>query len=73
LLDEEIHNFYTPTNITVTMSRRKRWMGHVACMEAMRNAHRIAGKRGARRPFGRSRYKWEDNIRMDLREQGGNV
>jgi hypothetical protein len=49
-------------------SRRKRWAGHVAQMGEKRNAYRIwVGKPEGKRPLGRPRCKWMDNIKMDLR------
>jgi hypothetical protein len=52
-------------------SRRMRWAGHVARMEETRNAYRIlVGKPEGRRPLGRPRRKWVDNIKLDLREIG---
>ena len=46
-------------------------IGHVARMEKSRIAYRIlVGKPGGKRPLGRSRRRWEDNIKMDLREVG---
>jgi hypothetical protein len=48
-----------------------RWAEHVGRMEAKRNAYRIlAGKAEAKRPLGRPRRRWVDNIKMDLRERG---
>jgi hypothetical protein len=52
-------------------SRRMRWAGHVARMGEKRNAYRIlVGKLEGKRPLGRPRRKWVDNIKMDLREIG---
>ena len=52
-------------------SRRMRWAGHVACMEQFRNAYRVlVGKPESKRTLGRPRRRWEDNIKMDLREVG---
>jgi hypothetical protein len=52
-------------------SRRMRWTGQVASIGAMRNIWIIlVGKLEVKRPFRRARPKWEDNIRMDLREVG---
>jgi hypothetical protein len=52
-------------------SRRMRWAGHLARMGAKRDANRIlVGKRGGKRPLGRPRRRWVDNIKMDLREIG---
>jgi hypothetical protein len=43
--------------------------GHVACMGENMNTHRIlVGKPEGKRPLGRLTHKWEDNIKMDLRE-----
>jgi hypothetical protein len=51
--------------------RRMRWAGHVARMGEERGVYRVlVGKREGKRPLGRSRYRWEDNIRMDLQEVG---
>jgi hypothetical protein len=48
-----------------------RWAGHVALMTAKRIAYRIlVGKSEVKRPLGRLGHRWEDNIRMDLREMG---
>jgi hypothetical protein len=55
--------------IRVIKSRRLRWAGHVAHMGKRRGAYRaLVGKPEGRRPFGRPRHRWEDNIKMDLRE-----
>jgi hypothetical protein len=52
-------------------SRRMTWAGHVARMWTKRNAYRVlAGKTERKRPLGRQRCKWVDNITMDLREIG---
>jgi hypothetical protein len=50
-------------------SRRMRWVGHVACMGEGRGAYRnLLGRPEGRRPLGRPRCRWEDNIKMDLQE-----
>jgi hypothetical protein len=52
-------------------SRRMKWTGHVARFGEKRNAYRIyMGKPGGRIPLGRSRRRWEDNIKIDVRERG---
>ena len=52
-------------------SRRLRWAGHVARMEKGRSAFKIlAGKPIGKRPLGTPRRRWEDNMRMDLKEIG---
>jgi hypothetical protein len=50
-------------------SRRMRWAGHVARMGEKRNAYRIlVGNPEGKRPLGRPRLRWVNNIKMDLRE-----
>jgi hypothetical protein len=72
LRNDKIYGFYSSPNIIrVIKSRRMRWAGHVACMGEMRNVHRIlVGKPEGRRPLGRPRHRWEDNIMMNLQEVG---
>jgi hypothetical protein len=48
-----------------------RWAGHVVCMGEGRGIYRVLVKRPkGKRPLGRPRHRWEDNIKMDLRELG---
>jgi hypothetical protein len=48
-----------------------RWAGHVACIGEERKVYRfLVGKHEGKRPLGRSRRRWEDEIRMDLRDIG---
>ena len=55
----------------VIKSRRVRWAGHVAHMGEARGAYRVLmGKPEGKRPLGRPRHRWKDNIRMDLQEVG---
>jgi hypothetical protein len=62
----------TPHQIKMIKSRRMKWAGHVARMGEKRNAYRILmWKPEGRRPLGRPRRRWVDNIKMDLREIGG--
>jgi hypothetical protein len=52
-------------------SRRMRWAGHVARMEEKRNANRLlVGKPEGKRPVGRQRLRWADNMEIDLLEMG---
>ena len=62
---------YRSSNIDrVNKSRRLRWAGHVA-IKVGRSAFKIlTGKPTGKRPLGRPRRRWEDNIRMDLEEIG---
>ena len=63
--------YSSPNIIRSLKSRRLRWAGHVARMEQSRNAYRVlVGKPEGKRPLGRPRHTWEDNIRMDLKEVG---
>ena len=68
LHNEEVHIlYYSPNRVRVIKSRKLRWAGHVARMEEGRNAFKIlTGKPAGKRPLGRPRSRWEDNIRMDL-------
>jgi len=55
----------------VIKSRRMRWAGHVALMGERRGVYRVlVGKPDGKRPLGRSRHRWEDNIKMDLQGVG---
>jgi hypothetical protein len=70
LHNDELHNLYSSPNIVrVIKSRRVRWTGHVARVGAGRGVYRIlVGKPEGKRPLGGSRRRWEDNIKMGLRE-----
>jgi hypothetical protein len=72
LHNDELHNLYpSPNIIRVIKARRLRWAGHVARMGEGRGAYRIlVGRPEGKRPLGRPRHRWEDNIKMDLREIG---
>jgi hypothetical protein len=72
LQNEELHKLYSsPNTIRVIKSRRMRWAEHVARMGAKRIAYRILmGRPEGRRPLGRPRRRWVDNIKIDLREIG---
>jgi hypothetical protein len=70
LHNEELHDLYSsPSIIRIFKSRRMRWAGHVPQMGG--NAYRLlVGKPEGRRPLGRPRRWWVDNIRRDLVEVG---
>ncbi|KAJ4443290.1 hypothetical protein ANN_04958 [Periplaneta americana] len=72
LHNAELHALYSsPDIISNIKSRRLRWAGHVARMGESRNAYRVlVGRPERKRPLGRPRRRWEDNIKMDLREVG---
>ena len=68
LHNEKLHNLYRSANIArVIKPRRLRWAGHVARMEEVRSAFKILkAKPIGKRPLGRPRRRWKDNIRMAL-------
>jgi hypothetical protein len=70
LHNEELHGLYSsPSIVRMIKARRMRWAGHVARLGEMRGAYNIlVGRPEGRRPPGRPRRRWEDNIKMDLRE-----
>jgi hypothetical protein len=72
LHNEELRDLYSsPSIIRIIKSRRMRWAGHVARMVEKRNAYRLlVGKPEGKRPLGRPRRRWVDNIKMDLLEIG---
>jgi hypothetical protein len=69
LHNEEFHDLYSSPSIIRIIKARIRWAGHVERMGEKRNAYRLlVGKPEGRRPLGRTRRRWVDNIRMDLTE-----
>jgi hypothetical protein len=72
LHNEELNDLYSLPNIVrVVKSRRMRWAGHVACMGEDRRVHRVlVGRPEGKRPLGRPRHRWEENIKIDLQEVG---
>jgi transcription termination factor 2 len=72
LHNEELHGSYSSFSIIrVIKARRMRWAGNVACMGEVGGAYNIlVGRPEGRRPLGRPRRRWKDNIKMDLREIG---
>ena len=73
LPNEELSDlYYLPNIMRVVKSRRMRWAGHVARMGEGRSVHRVlVGELEGKRPLGRPRRRWEDNIKTDLQEIGG--
>ena len=72
LHNEELNDLYaSPSIVRVIKWRIMRWSGHVARMGEERGVYRgLVGKPEGRRPLGRPRRRWVDNIRMDLEEVG---
>jgi len=70
LHNEELNDLYSSPNIVrVIKSRRMRWAWHVARMGEERGVYRVlVGKPEGKRPMGRPRRRWVDNIKMDLQE-----
>jgi hypothetical protein len=66
--NEELHDLHSsPSIIRIIKSWRMRWAGHVARMEEKSNAYRLlVGKPEEKRPLGKPRRRWVDNIKMDL-------
>jgi hypothetical protein len=72
LHNKELHDLYSsPSTIRIIKARRMKWAEHVARIGEKRNTCMLlVGKPEGRRPLGRPRRKWVDNIRMDLVEVG---
>jgi hypothetical protein len=71
LHNEELNILYSPNTVRVIKSTRMRWAGHVVRMEEGRGVFRVlVGKPGGKRPLGRPKRRWEDNIKIDLKEVG---
>ena len=72
LHNEELMDLYSLPNIVRVVKLRMRWDGHVARMGEGIGVHRVlVGKPEGKRPLGRPRHGWEDNMKMDLQEVGG--
>jgi hypothetical protein len=72
LHNEELNDLYSSPNIVrVIKLRRMRWVGHVAHRGEGRGIYRVlVEKPEGKRPFGRPRHKWENNIKMNIQEVG---
>jgi hypothetical protein len=66
LHNDELHNLYSSPNIAgVIKSRRMRWVGHVACLGEGRGVYGVLdGMPEGKKPMGRPRHRWEDNVKM---------
>jgi hypothetical protein len=72
LHNDDLHSLCSSPNIVrVIKSRRMRWVGHMARMGEGRGVYRVlVGRPKGKRPLGRPRHRWEDNIKLDLRKIG---
>ena len=72
LHNEELNDLYSSPNIVRMIKwRRMRWVGHVARMDDERGVYRVlVGKLEGRRPLGRPKRRWMNNIRLDLQGVG---
>jgi hypothetical protein len=71
LHNEQLNELYFSPNVVRVKKLRMRWAEHVASMgRGGAYSGFLVGKLNGKRPLGRSRYRWEDNIKMDLQEVG---
>jgi hypothetical protein len=72
LHNDELNSLFSSPNIVrMIKSRRMRWVGHVAPTGEGRGVYRVlVGKLEGKRPLGRLRHRWENNIKLDLKEIG---
>jgi hypothetical protein len=72
LNNDGLHSlYYSPNIVRVIKSRRMRWAGHVACMREGRGVYRVlVGSLKRKRPLGRPKHRWEDDIKVYFRETG---
>ena len=71
LHSDELNDLYSSPNTVQLIKSRMRWAGHVARMGERRGIYRVlVGKPEGKRPLGRPRRRWEENIKMDLQEVG---
>jgi hypothetical protein len=75
LYNEELNDLYSsPSVVRKISSRRMRWAGHVARMKKRRDVYRVLmGKPEGNRQLGRPRWRYEDNIKIELQEVGCGV
>jgi hypothetical protein len=75
LHNDELRSLYSSPNIVMVIKlRRMWWAGHVELMGKGRGVYRVlVGRPKGKRPLGRPRRRWEDNIKLDLREIGTDV
>jgi hypothetical protein len=70
--EEQNDLYFSPKIVRVVKSRRIRFAGHVARMGEEKGVHRLlVGKPEGKRPLGRPRRRWENNIKIDIQDVGG--
>jgi hypothetical protein len=71
LHNDELHSLYSSQNIVRVIKSRRMWAEHAARTGARSGVYRdLVGRPEGKKPLGRSRRRWKDNIKMDLRETG---
>jgi hypothetical protein len=73
---DELHNLYSSPNIVrvIKSSRRMRWGGHVARVGEGRGVYGVlVARTEGKRPLGRPRRRWEENVKLDFRKMGIDV
>jgi hypothetical protein len=71
LHNEELNDLYPSPTIVRVLKSRMRWARHVAQIGERRGVYRVLmGRSEGKRPLGKLRHRWEDNIKMDLQEVG---
>jgi hypothetical protein len=69
--NDELHSLYSSPNIVKVIKSRMGWAGHVARMEEGRGVYMVlVGRPERKRPLGKPRRRWVDNIKLDIREAG---
>jgi len=68
LHNEELNDlYYLPNIVRIIKPRRMRWAGQLVCMGERRGVYKVlVAKLKGKRPLGRPRHRWKDNIKMDL-------
>jgi hypothetical protein len=69
LNNDDLHSPYSSPNVVMVIKSRRKWAGHVARMGEERVYRALVGRSEGKRPLGRPRRRWEDNIKLDLRDR----